>query len=81
MISSKRSWFKAFTRYIGEVEGETGPWIGIEVLVDESWGADMLEDRNWNDGTHAGIRNLEISSSASPSIIDESKGCASRQDD
>ena len=78
MISSKRLWFKAFAWYIGEVEGKTGPWIGIEVLVDESWGTDKLEDRNWNDGTHASIHNLEISSSASPSIIDESKGCASR---
>ncbi len=79
MISSKRSRFKAFARYIGEVEGETGPWIGVEVPVGESWGADKLEDRDWNDGTHAGIRYFEISGSASPSIIDESEGRASRR--
>jgi len=31
IISSKRKRFKAYARYIGEVIGETGPWVGVEV--------------------------------------------------
>ncbi|TEB20540.1 hypothetical protein FA13DRAFT_1820091, partial [Coprinellus micaceus] len=31
IISSKRKRFKAYARYIGEVEGEIGPWVGVEV--------------------------------------------------
>lgn len=79
MISSKRSRFKAFARYIGEVEGETGPWIGVEVPVGDSWGADKLEGRDWNDGTHGGVRYFEIGASASSSMIDENEGRASRR--
>jgi dynactin complex subunit len=61
MISSKRSRFKAFARYIGEVEGERGPWVGVEVPIGE-WGADKLEGRDWNDGSWRGIRYFEIGS-------------------
>ncbi|KDQ15159.1 hypothetical protein BOTBODRAFT_158818 [Botryobasidium botryosum FD-172 SS1] len=60
MISSKRSRFKAFARYIGEVQGERGPWIGVEVPVGESWGADKLEGRDWNDGSLGGVRYFDI---------------------
>jgi len=60
MISSKRSRFKAFARYIGEVQGERGPWIGVEVPIGESWGADKLEGRDWNDGSLGGVRYFDI---------------------
>lgn len=68
MISSKRSRFKAFARYIGEVAGEDGPWIGVEVPVSEGWTAERLEGRDWNDGTHGGVRYFEIGSNASNSL-------------
>lgn len=63
MISSKRSRFKAFARYIGEVEGETGPWVGVEVPVGEGWSADKLDGRDWNDGSVGGVRYFEIGGS------------------
>ncbi|KAF8992744.1 hypothetical protein BDQ17DRAFT_1432200 [Cyathus striatus] len=73
IISSKRKRFKAYARYIGEVEGELGPWVGVEVPMD-SWGDVEREgsygsvssslaggdDRQWNDGTWGGIRYFEI---------------------
>lgn len=68
MISSKRSRFKAFARYIGEVAGEDGPWIGVEVPVSEGWSADRLDGRDWNDGTHGGVRYFEIGSNAANSV-------------
>jgi hypothetical protein len=66
IISSKRKRFKAYARYIGEVEGELGPWVGVEVPVGESWGGDrdMDVDRQWHDGTWGGIRYFEIGSTA-----------------
>jgi hypothetical protein len=66
IISSKRKRFKAYARYIGEVEGELGPWVGVEVPVGESWGGDrdMDADRQWHDGTWGGIRYFEIGSTA-----------------
>ncbi|KAG8925168.1 hypothetical protein FRC02_009876 [Tulasnella sp. 418] len=60
IIASKRSRFRAFARYIGEVEGETGPWVGVEVPVGESWDERKLAGRNWNDGTLGGVRYFEI---------------------
>lgn len=60
MITSKRSRFKAFARYIGEVDGERGPWVGVEVPVNDSWGPDKLDGRDWNDGSHGGVRYFEI---------------------
>jgi len=69
IISSKRKRFKAYARYIGEVEGETGPWVGVEVPmpIGDNWGDRELElaskpgdDRQWNDGSWGGIRYFEI---------------------
>ena len=69
IISSKRKRFKAFARYIGEVEGESGPWVGVEVPVGENWAGDRDklegEGRQWNDGTWGGIRYFEIGSGGS----------------
>ncbi|KAG5642183.1 hypothetical protein DXG03_003446 [Asterophora parasitica] len=65
IISSKRKRFKAYARYIGEVEGEDGPWVGVEVPVSEGWGGVGDRDdgeRQWNDGTWGGIRYFEIGS-------------------
>ncbi|KZT43568.1 hypothetical protein SISSUDRAFT_997224 [Sistotremastrum suecicum HHB10207 ss-3] len=61
IISSKRARFRAFARYIGEVEGEQGPWVGVEVPVSETWGQEKLEGRQWNDGSWGGVRYFEIS--------------------
>ncbi|TFK62634.1 hypothetical protein BDN72DRAFT_827296 [Pluteus cervinus] len=65
IISSKRKRFKAFARYIGEVEGETGPWVGVEVPFPESWTGDRDklfegEGRQWHDGSWGGVRYFEI---------------------
>lgn len=65
IISLKRKRFKAYARYIGEVEGEDGPWVGVEVPVNDSWGAAADRDdgeRQWNDGTWGGIRYFDIGS-------------------
>ncbi|KAK2459858.1 hypothetical protein APHAL10511_008122 [Amanita phalloides] len=70
IISSQRKRFKAYARYIGEVEGEYGPWVGVEVPMGsgDSWGwAGEREDgsghdhgRQWHDGTWGGIRYFDI---------------------
>ncbi|KIP06327.1 hypothetical protein PHLGIDRAFT_119037 [Phlebiopsis gigantea 11061_1 CR5-6] len=60
IISSKRARFRAYARYIGEVEGEEGPWVGVEVPVNEDWPEDKLEGRQWNDGSWGGIRYFDI---------------------
>ncbi|KAF9477702.1 hypothetical protein BDN70DRAFT_994783 [Pholiota conissans] len=66
IISSKRKRFKAYARYIGEVYGESGPWVGVEVPMptgDGSWGDETqrpVDDRQWNDGSWGGIRYFEI---------------------
>jgi len=66
IISSRRKRFKAFARYIGEVEGELGPWVGVEVPVGDNWSGDKLEEgRQWNDGTWGGIRYFEIGGAGS----------------
>ncbi|TFK46743.1 hypothetical protein OE88DRAFT_1720946 [Heliocybe sulcata] len=62
VISSKRARFKAFARYIGEVEGEAGPWVGVEVPVDDTWPDEKLEGRQWNDGSWGGIRYFQLGS-------------------
>ncbi|KAF9521830.1 hypothetical protein CPB83DRAFT_801138 [Crepidotus variabilis] len=72
IISSKRKRFKALARYIGEVEGEAGPWVGVEVPMPlgESWGdnddmSKFADDRQWNDGSWGGIRYFDIGSMGS----------------
>jgi len=65
IISSKRKRFRAYARYIGEVAGELGPWVGVEVPVGESWVGDKLGDRQWNDGTWGGVRYFDIGASGS----------------
>lgn len=64
IISSKRARFRAYARYIGEVEGEVGPWVGVEVPVSEDWPEEKLEGRLWNDGSWGGIRYFDIGSSS-----------------
>lgn len=63
IISSNRARFRAYARYIGELEGEIGPWVGVEVPVSEDWPEERLEGRQWNDGTWGGIRYFDIGSS------------------
>ncbi|KII84313.1 hypothetical protein PLICRDRAFT_167831 [Plicaturopsis crispa FD-325 SS-3] len=65
IISSKRKRFRAYARYIGEVEGELGPWVGVEVPVGDSWPGEKLEGRDWNDGTWGGVRYFEIGGAGS----------------
>ncbi|CAL1699854.1 unnamed protein product [Somion occarium] len=60
IISSKRARFRAYARYIGEVEGEAGPWVGVEVPVNDSFPDDKMDDRQWNDGSWGGIRYFDI---------------------
>ena len=60
IISSKRARFRAFARYIGEVAGELGPWVGVEVPVGDSWSPDQLDTRQWNDGTWGGVRYFDL---------------------
>lgn len=64
IISSKKARFRAYARYIGEVEGEIGPWVGVEVPVSEDWSEEKLGGRQWNDGTWGGIRYFDIGSSS-----------------
>ncbi|EED85027.1 predicted protein [Postia placenta Mad-698-R] len=60
IISSKKARFRAYARYIGEVEGESGPWVGVEVPVSDAWPGDKLDGRQWNDGSWGGIRYFDI---------------------
>lgn len=54
------------------MEGEDGPWVGVEVPVGESWAGEMsgsafggINARQWNDGTWGGIRYFDIGSGGS----------------
>ncbi|TBU54025.1 hypothetical protein BD310DRAFT_961704 [Dichomitus squalens] len=60
IISSKKARFRAYARYIGEVEGELGPWVGVEVPMNDAWPGDKLDGRPWHDGTWGGIRYFDI---------------------
>ncbi|KAG8859862.1 hypothetical protein FRB91_006288 [Serendipita sp. 411] len=60
IITSRRARFRAFARYLGEVIGERGPWIGVEVPLGEFAANDKLEGRDWHDGSWNGIRYFEI---------------------
>lgn len=65
IISSKRKRFRAFARYIGEVEGEVGPWVGVEVPIGDGWAGDPSDGRQWNDGTWGGVRYFDIGNAGS----------------
>ncbi|KAI6043873.1 hypothetical protein EDC04DRAFT_2645810 [Pisolithus marmoratus] len=62
IISSKRRRFRALARYIGEVVGEHGPWVGVEVPmgVGDTWVGDAGDGRAWCDGTWGGVRYFDI---------------------
>jgi len=62
VVVSKRNRYRAFARYIGELEGEQGPWVGVEVPVGDSWSSEKLAGRQWNDGSLNGTRYFEIAS-------------------
>lgn len=64
IISSKRKRFRAFARYIGEVLGERGPWVGVEVPID-NWVGDLSDGRAWCDGSWGGIRYFDIGGNGS----------------
>ncbi|GAB1519107.1 hypothetical protein RhiTH_002173 [Rhizoctonia solani] len=66
LITSRRAKYKAFARYIGQIHGEQGPWVGVEVPISESWGSDKLDGRQWNDGSVGGIRYFELSNGSTP---------------
>ncbi|KAF4586604.1 hypothetical protein EYR40_010616 [Pleurotus pulmonarius] len=83
IISSKRKRFKAYARYIGEVEGEFGPWVGVEVPFGENWGDEVEpldgEGRQWHDGTWGGVRYFEISNGTNGSEWDYGDDRAARR--
>jgi len=85
IVSSKRKRFKAFARYIGEVEGERGPWVGVEVPVnDPNWMGDDNPDFDgplWNDGTWGGIRYFDIGSGGSEWDFGDDKATRRRRGD
>lgn len=60
IISSKKARFRAYARYIGEVEGELGPWVGVEVPMNDAWPGEKLDGRQWHDGTWGGVRYFDI---------------------
>jgi hypothetical protein len=60
IISSKRAKFRALARYIGEVAGERGPWVGVEIPVSDTWTEDRLEGRQWHDGSWGGVRYFDM---------------------
>ena len=70
IISSQWKRFKAYARYIGEVEGEDGSWVGVEVPMGSSdswsWTVEREEGngsdsgRQWHDGSWGGIRYFDI---------------------
>ena len=57
IITSKRTRFRAYARYLGGVVGEYGPWVGVEVPLSQ---AEKLQDRDWHDGTWGGVRYFDI---------------------
>ncbi|KAJ7649609.1 hypothetical protein B0H17DRAFT_1338695 [Mycena rosella] len=81
IITSKRKRFKAFARYIGEVEGEAGPWVGVEVPANAAGGMGAsVGAAQWNDGSWGGIRYFEIGAAGSEwEYGDESRDRATRR--
>jgi hypothetical protein len=80
IIASKRARFRAYARYIGEIEGETGPWVGVEVPVNDSWPTDKLEGRQWHDGTWGGIRYFDLGTESQWEYGDQPVGRKKRVD-
>ena len=70
IISSKRARFRAFARYIGEIEGEVGPWVGVEVPINDSWAGGGTDDRQWHDGSWGGIKYFELANNNQGAISD-----------
>lgn len=65
IVAARRRRFRAFARYIGEVTGEAGPWVGIEVPASS---ADETMTNSWadqgdGDGTWHGVRYFDLSDS------------------
>ncbi|PAV14656.1 hypothetical protein PNOK_0973400 [Pyrrhoderma noxium] len=57
LIFSKRKRFRAFARYIGEVKGETGPWV----VTGDGWDdRQQLDGRAWHDGCWGGVKYFEV---------------------
>ena len=79
IITSKRARFRALARYIGEVDGELGPWVGVEVPMGDTWPGDKLDARAWHDGTWGGVRYFEIGSAADWNFGDDVRGTRRRR--
>ncbi|KAI0051380.1 hypothetical protein FA95DRAFT_1554731 [Auriscalpium vulgare] len=60
IITSKRARFRAYARYIGEVEGEAGPWVGVEVPISDPAPSDKPDIRQWHDGSWGGVRYFDL---------------------
>lgn len=50
ITSSKRKRFKAYVRYISEVEGDINPWVGVEIPLPIDCGGDPWGDRGAGSG-------------------------------
>ncbi|KAI0266571.1 hypothetical protein BC834DRAFT_935617 [Gloeopeniophorella convolvens] len=79
IITSKRARFRALARYIGEVEGESGPWVGVEVPMGDAWPGERLDARAWHDGTWGGVRYFDIGGSADWDFGEEMRGSRRRR--
>ena len=44
------------------MEGEAGPWVGVEVPISDSFPDEKMDDRPWNDGSWGGVRYFDIGS-------------------
>lgn len=42
-----------------------GPWVGVEVPMNDTWPGEKLDGRQWNDGSWGGIRYFDIGGSQS----------------
>ncbi|KAF7310151.1 hypothetical protein MIND_00388500 [Mycena indigotica] len=60
IVSTKRKRFKAYARYIGEVAGEAGAWVGVEVPAGTAQGMPASAKRQWCDGSWGGVRYFEL---------------------
>ncbi|GAA6043806.1 hypothetical protein JCM8097_007720 [Rhodosporidiobolus ruineniae] len=65
---------KAMVRYIGQLVGEPGQWVGVEAA--ESVIPAEAQDLAWNDGSNGGIVYFKLSQPepARTTIIDKGKG-------